>query len=435
MKTITTDKKAAETDTGKANDLRKMIRQFDIPLIYYVLKTCTDRDHAMSCSEIVEKLSRLLPHPDEYDSFFDTRTMTNKMNEICMLSDTDETLIQRINTYFSGTFGGMIRSREADGIYNGKTRNAKGSQRRYYFEPLLSASDMELIFGAINSSRFLSEKEKHFLVRRLDAMQPSFDSDENKWIARKLPGVNDLPERPRTSVSVFPGHSSVILHNTQVIYDAIERKKQIEVIYGSYESSSCDEGIIFEPKNGDRPYILNPYALMWNAGEYYLIATHKDHNNPVHFRVDRMINVRLHSIIDSNGIIKKEASRKPIPETLKKFYRNERGRLIFDPLAYSGTFPEMIYHQEENLIDITFECSLKNLQVLIDSFGTNISLSGIPGKKGRKTDKSADSCHIIRATVHDVQYENAKFYALSHAHFLKLIAPKKLMKEIAGTVK
>ncbi|MCR5735216.1 MAG: WYL domain-containing protein [Lachnospiraceae bacterium] len=429
MKTITMDKKAAEADTGKANELRKLIRQFDIPLIFYILKTCTDRDHAMSCSEIVEKLSRLLPHPDEYDSFFDTRTMTNKMNEICMLSDTDETLIHRLNIYFSGTFGGMIRSREADGIYNGKTRNAKGSQRRYYFEPLLSASDMELIFGAINSSRFLSEKEKHFLVRRLDALQPSFDSGDNKRIVRKLSDGNDLPERPRTSVLVSPGYSSVILHNTQVIYDAIERRKQIEVIYGSYENSSCDEGISFEPNNEDRPYILNPYALMWNDGEYYLIATHKDHNNPVHFRVDRIIKVNTHSVLGKNDEMK-EASRQKIPETLRKYYKEIRGRLIFDPIVYSGTFPQMIYHQEENLVDMTFECSPRNLQVLIDSFGTNISLSEVPKKKGRKTEDPDDIDHIIRATVHSVQYENAKFYALSHAHFLKLIAPKKLVKEI-----
>ena len=40
--------------------LRNLTRQYDIVLVAYVLKQLTDREHAMSCGEIVNHLSRMI---------------------------------------------------------------------------------------------------------------------------------------------------------------------------------------------------------------------------------------------------------------------------------------------------------------------------------------------------------------------------------------
>ncbi|MCR4656462.1 MAG: WYL domain-containing protein [Lachnospiraceae bacterium] len=417
------------------NDLRNLIKQFEIPLIYYALMISTDEDHAMSCSAIAEKLSGIVPHPDSDKSFFNSKTTGNKLEDIMALSVIDDKLIKKLSTLFSVTFGGTIKSREADGIYKGKNLKGSGSQRRYYFEPLLSRSDMDLVYGAINSSRYLSGAEKNYLLSRLEVLQPLFNAGLSEWEENRsslFTDIESLPARPHPSkISDIPGSSSVMLRNTQVIYDAIDRKKQIEVIYGSYDIKDATGRVTFKERNTDSPYILNPYALLWNDGEYYLVATHHNHKNPAHLRVDRIIKVRIHSVQTKNGDLI-EANRQKTPETLSRYFRkNKKGRLVFDSVVYANTFPQMIYSQEENLIDVTFECTSKNLQVIVDSFGTNISLSestdpheGAPGND-----------HYLKATVRRVQYDNAKNYALAHAHVLKLLSPENLVREVSASLK
>ncbi|MCR5237600.1 MAG: WYL domain-containing protein [Lachnospiraceae bacterium] len=400
------------------NDMRKLLKQFEIPLIYYVLKTSTDRDHALSCPAIAEKLALLIPNPDGNESFFNPKTTGNKLDEIIKLSGTEEDLIDTLNTIFAMTFGGVIKSREADGIYTGRNNTGKGSQRRYYFDPLLSLSDMDLVYGAVNSSRFLSEDEKVYLLSRLEALQPLYGAspgilDESR---RLFPvDVGALPERPKSSTdNKIPGASSVMLRNTQIIYDAISRRKQIEVVYGSYDINDKNGRITFKANNDGSPYILNPFALLWNNGSYYLVATHKGHENPSHLRVDRMISVRIHAVQDRNGELT-EPSRQKMPAALTKYFKkNKNGAQVFDSIAYTNTYPRMIYSQKETLIDLTFECTSRQLQILVDSFGPGISLS-------ESKSRHEDGGHCLEATVHKVQYENAKHYALAHSHILRLL--------------
>lgn len=417
--------------TGNENiieiyDFRNLVKQFEIPLIYFILKTSTDEDHALSCSAIADRMSAILPHPDKNNCFFNTRTTAHKLDSISLLLKEDD-LIDILNICFSMTFGGMIKSREADGIYTGKTINAKGSQKRYYFEPLLTRPDMDLVYGAISSNRYLSETEKTYLLSRLEVLQPLFNSNPENITTRVIPDLKALPPRPVNSqTSAIPGTSSMMLRNTRIIYDAIERKKQIEVIYGSYNIGETDHKLTFKANNEERPYILNPYALMWNDGEYYLVATHDKYENPSHFRVDRILRTRIHLVSDKNDDMK-EQPREKIPDSLKKYFKkNKKGRLIFNNIAYATTHPQMIFHQEENLTDMTFECRSRDLQILVDSFGPNISLSVSPNTY----EKDSGTEHYINATIHGVQYENAKFYAIAHAHILRLTAPEKLVQEV-----
>ena len=416
------------------NDIRKLLKQFEIPLIYYVLKTSTDKDHALSCPQLAEKLSVLVPHPDNDESFFNSKTTGHKLDDIIKLSDTDDKLIDTLNNVFAMTFGGMIKTRAADGIYNGKNYAGKGSQKRYYFDPLLSRSDMDLVYGAVNSSRYLSGAEKDYLLSRLEALQPLFNTDTdilNDSRSIRFNNISSLPPRPNVSkISDLPGSSSVMLRNAQIIYDAIERRKQIEIVYGSYDIRNASEKAVFKANNAEKPYILNPYALLWNDGEYYLVATHKDHENPAHLRVDRIMTVRIHSVPRKNGELS-EPARQKIPDTLGRFFKkNKKGRLVFDAIAYTNTYPQMIYSQKENLIDVTFECTSRNLQILVDSFGPGISLAESTIRHNEKNGGD----HYLTATVRRVQYDNAKYYAIAHAHVLTLLSPKKLVKDVSESI-
>ena len=128
----------------ESDELRNLIKHYDITLIAYVLKRLTDVDHALSCSEINEHLNILFPTASNNVFFFDARTTKRKLDLIDAL-DNSQDFLASLNQVFATTYGGVIKHREADGLYRKSYPHKQGTQKRYYFEPLLESSDVELI--------------------------------------------------------------------------------------------------------------------------------------------------------------------------------------------------------------------------------------------------------------------------------------------------
>lgn len=425
------------------SDFRNLIKQYEITLIVYVLKRITDEEHALSCAELTDKLIEMIPS-DRDDAFFNNKTTSRKMEIIDAIENGAEDFLCKLNNIFSATFGGKIRVREADGIYYKKNTRGKGTQKRYYFEPLLTTSDMDLIYGNIKSSRYLTKQEKNYLLKRLEVLHPTFHRNIKELEEERNIGIYDieaLPTRPQASRRVtnqvsIPERTSNFLSNAQMIYTAIEMKVQIEVIYGIYDVSENSMSVGFHIRNkNETPYILNPFALFWNDGEYYMIANSEKYPNPTHYRVDRIISVRIHKTQTENGDVI-SAPRGNIPEVLREFYeRDEQGQVFFDGIRYANVYPEMAIYKSHNRIHCTFECTNWSLQMLIDNFGSNITVT--------KSDRSHDSSEVdyngnpqefLLATIRNVQYDNARNFAIRNCQNLTVISPESLVTDVHGAL-
>ncbi|MDD6627134.1 MAG: WYL domain-containing protein [Lachnospiraceae bacterium] len=433
-------KKNVQNTKNGFDEFRNLIKHYDITLIAYVLKRLTDVEHALSCAEINEHLNILFPSSSNSGFFFDARTTKRKLDIIDAL-DNSQDFFASLNQVFVTTYGGVIKHREADGLYKKSYPHKQGTQKRYYFEPLLESSDVELIYGSLNSSRYLSDAEKEYLLARLKILHPTYNMREDKKDFERNCGIESiekLPDRPNSpcqtnSLSpLLPGVSSNLLKNVQIIHTAIEEEVQIEILYGIYDIAEETGKINFHVRNkNNKPYVLNPYALFWNDGEYYLIAQNQNYPYPTHYRVDRIIEVKFHKEISPDGYLE-NVKRRRIPDILRDYYeRTKTGKVYFNGIRYANTHPGMTLYKGNKLITCTFECTNWSLQMLIDSFGSNISIQKSPLKHdSSEVDYNGNPQEFLLATVRKVQFDNAKRFAISNCQNLTVLGPDDLVKEV-----
>lgn len=452
-------------------DAKELIKHYDIILLIYILKTTSNYDLALSVTDVSEQLDDLIPYPqnmsrkkksqkrnqktitiEESDRFFPSRTLRRKFDAFSLLIDSDNKTLEHINTILPYVFGGNIAYRAADGITNGTYTKGTGKQKRFYFDPILSEGDMDLLYGTIRSSRFLSEEEKDYLSTRLRVLCPNYEVSEETILNNRYKTIFDqepLPKKPVPSKKKSsPITSSTILKNIQTIHEAIQNKYQIEVVYGMYDKKDKSYGLEFNPKNEYKPYILNPYAMFWNDGEYYLLSTWANDDStktdsknsaskntdsiesanttdkpirPTHLRVDRIISVKIHTIKKSDGTLE-EVKCKKIPSFLSKYYIKQDGKRVFDSIKYANTFPKMSIYHEENLITLKVECSNNSIQTLVDNFGDELSVQDNPNE-------------TVTVTIKDVQRESALTFFLGHIKQFTVLSPDDLRVEIKDKIK
>ncbi len=428
-------------DTGQSASFNKeyteLIKYFQPFLALYVLKTATDKDCVLSIADVFDKMCFLI---SDLDGVSCDRTLRRHLEHFCRLEDRQgkDAAFDKLFQLLAFVCGGSVRTARPPKSRKGNSasplKSRKGSStrlhRRYYFEPILSKSDMDMLFGIIRSSRYLSKEEKDFLLARLRVLQPACDKKNQGLVPDQIEALPDRPKPPRRKSTGLPVKPSQFLSNIQCVYEAIERKCQIEVIYGIYDMSESGR-VSFHARNPKKPYILNPYATMWNEGKHYLIATHKNHDNPTHFRLDRIVSVKLHRETDANGDLV-EAKRAPVPALLKRYFRRKKsGVYEFDAIQYANTYPEMRIYQNENLVDCRFLCAPESLQILVDYFGENISLEKQPvSKEQENPDGDAPFESRLVATVKNVQYDNALGFCVMMSDQLKLVSPPELVDDV-----
>ncbi|MCR5672566.1 MAG: WYL domain-containing protein [Lachnospiraceae bacterium] len=433
-------------DNMNANgkDIKNTLQAYEMLLIMSVLKMYTGEKKAFSISELTRELNdQFLPLSGLDSDPFSERTLYRKINHFISPADSEKEMYDHIKRMLLMLTGGSVQYRSADGIVKGINTNAKGTQRRYFFETLLSNSDLDMICGTLMSSRYLSDDEKDYLLSRLDILKSGYDESDFEQMNRALFGP--LPARyPTASEKLLktmplPSDNSVMLSHIKTIYEAIQNEYRIEVTYGMYDIRESSSRVTFHPRNDEKPYVLNPYAMMWNDGEYYLIATHYNYKNPVHFRIDRIVDVKIgfRDKKDKNGKkIRVPASRNPIPPLLAPFFRKHRGRYVFDNIAYTNRYPGMKIYREEDLTDCCFECTSLSLQILIDNFGNRIKLGETPlSHPAGELEINGMEKHYITATVTGIQREHAVDFAVENADTLTLLSPADVMDEVRDRLK
>lgn len=416
-------KKENISNPASDSELRKLLKQHESSLIIYLLKRLTSPENPISAPKLAGKLNELISRADmdgseTYEEYFNDKTTQRKLDKLIIQNQ--NSICHLLNHILTVSSGGLIKSALTSGQ----------GQNRYYFEPLLTASDLNLICGSLRSCRYLSERERQFLISKLRFMYPEPDCGEEKdiwegdgWISAEEAQF----KRPSSSSSVFPGMNPAFLDNTKILSEAIEKKVQIELKYGIFDIS--ESGKVDFHARKSTPYILNPFALLWNDGEYYLIANSDSKPTPWHFRVDRIIDVKIHR--DQKTY--EEVKRGEIPESLKPFYeRDEAGKdLIFNEIKYANTYPSMAIYESRNLTSCTFECTKWSLQILVDNFGPDLMIkeSNLPHDPS-EVDYVGRRKTFLLATVKQVQYENAMRFAINNCQYLTLVSPSDMVNEV-----
>lgn len=155
------------------------------------------------------------------------------------------------------------------------------NQRKGYHvkEQQFSPSDLRLIIDAVQSAKFITEKEALNITNKIKELA---DIKTRPSLERKS-YVNERIRNMRES----------IVKKADVIHQAFAEDIKISFKYAHYKPAkmSIDVERAYTKKGED--IIVSPFALYWDNGNYYLCAYLSETNKFRYFRVDRMDNIEL----------------------------------------------------------------------------------------------------------------------------------------------
>lgn len=185
---------------------------------------------------------------------------------------------------------------------------------------------------SIQSSKFITQKEANTITQKISGLADIYTKESLNRVAYVADRVRSKNDR--------------VVKDADRIHSAIAQNRKIGFRYFHYTPNK-DNPRKFS-KSGDM-YIVSPYALLWDNGNYYLYA-YTDKGTFRTFRVDRMENISHPSAEERDGEKEFKAS-----QITGKEYK------VFQ-----------MYHGDQMKVRVRFSNHLDD--AVIDQFGKSVLL-------------------------------------------------------------
>ena len=202
---------------------------------------------------------------------------------------------------------------------------------------LFELAELKLLVDSVQSAKFITEKKSNELIKKIESLASKYEASQlhrQVFVAGRVKTMNES-----------------IYYNVDSIHAAIAGNSRITFKYFKW---NVDKDM--ELRHDGALYEVSPWLLSWNDGYYYLIAYNSVKGIIKHFRVDKMLDIKL------NG-------------------RKREGEKVFNSLdmaAYTGKMFGMYGGEDER---VRLECDNALAGVMIDRFGKDISLIRLDDKK------------------------------------------------------
>ena len=406
----------------KREQLESIYRQSLISLIIHILKTLSSKETPLSIPEITNELKNITL--EDYNA----NTIRRHIDSIVEIFSSDNTgKYANMKNAFIYSYGGIIYE-----VSDPYCRAKVNSRNKYYFDPLLSAGDVNMLCASVTSNRYISKKDKDYLNTRLKTLSPYCantipvikniaKSNNNKTAYAKDQVLNhnsqDILNNQKAAITKVYGSltnipkNNSLLNNIQQLDDAISEQKQITMRYGiyTYDDSKLDH---LKLTDNGKEYNINPYALCWNNGSFYLICTNAGYDIPYHFRVDRILEVNV-----------SDNKAEKCPDALKPYFKGKE--FLVD--QYTKTHPYMSIYGQPDIVNCTFEIPSSALSILVDYFGQDIRLE-LTGKE--TSDRNGKMWPVLKATIENVEYPCLKSFTIQHHQLFRVLSPERLINDL-----
>jgi len=221
-------------------------------VVWQYLKRRTDEDHAVKSKRIKEYLDTYKIPGDRHSISRDIDELNNLFeNPIKDDLPKSEQLRYRIE-------------------YDAKLRGYKVSERPYKFEHL------RMLAECVNAAKFITDNQAN-------AFKSLISEFCSKYEAKELKNEVYVVGRVKTT-------NKHIMRYISEIHNAITQHKKISFKYLKYTLQQGAEQV--ERKHGET-YIVSPYQLIINDGNYYLLSYNSQKQDMRTYRVDRMREVAV----------------------------------------------------------------------------------------------------------------------------------------------
>ena len=190
-------------------------------------------------------------------------------------------------------------------------------------------AELKLLVDAVQSSKFLTEKKSHELIKKLERFCSRHEAGKLQRQVHVIDRVKTMNER--------------VLYLVDTIHEAIAENRMISFQYMKWNGKKE-----LVPRHEGKRYLVSPYILMWEEENYYLVAYDEQADGRRYYRVDKMADIKI-----------EDAQRTHSEE----FSENAA-------LLSKKTFG--MYDGKEERVRLSFEEPLLN--VVLDRFGTDLIL-------------------------------------------------------------
>ncbi len=196
--------------------------------------------------------------------------------------------------------------------------------------------EIRLLIDAVQSASFITPAKSKKLIKNISTL-----CSEGQM--KKLSSRVYIDNRVKSD-------NETIYYSIDKIGKAIDSGRQIECDYAKcrtvskLKNSACIE----------KHLILNPYAMIWSADHYYLVANNPKYDNLMHLRIDRMRNVEE---VENSEV-------RPFSQVSEYTDR-------FDVADYSKHIFNMFSGETES---IELHCRMEILEQIIDRFGDDVAI-------------------------------------------------------------
>ena len=236
-------------------------------------------------------------------------------------------------------------------------------------------AELRILIDSVLFSKSISTRQAQTLIKKLQGFA-------SKYFNAKVSHVCNLPDLNRTV-------NRQAMYALGIINDAISAKKKIEFIYNEMGTD-----FKLHPKRKD-PYVVNPYQIVANNGKFYLIANYDKYDNVVHFRIDKMKEIKCLN-----------ESIKPRSEVLE--------------LANGLNRPK---HMAEHIYMFSGESVWAEIKTTPDMMGELVDWFG----KDFKIEREKEGYIIIRVKCNG----NAlRYWALQYGPYVEILKPVKLREQL-----
>jgi len=304
--------------------------------ILSILEEYSDENNILTQKDIISKMQSI------YDRKIDRRTIYSAL-------DTLQEFGYEISRYEENKIGYFLAERK------------------------FTQAELKLLIDAIFSCQYISPKQTEELLTKL----------------RSFLSINERKNFSYTNIVVSDKKSpnSEVFLNIEILDEAISKNKKVSFTYMDYDYDKK-----LKPRRTEL-YIANPYMMVCDSSNYYLVAITNRHADIGYYRIDMMKNIKI--LKDNIDVSKKDARL----DTVKK--------VVY---AFSGE-PEQIH----------LHCDKIALRYVIERFGKDVIIQ-------KNKDDSFEA--LFKAAPAGLVY-----WALQNLSSVEVVAPKSLRKQVMDAIK
>lgn len=152
----------------------------------------------------------------------------------------------------------------------------KGRQNQYYLgERHFQLAELKLLVDAVQSAKFMTAKKSGELIKKISGLVSRYEAarlNRQVYVQGRVKTMNES-----------------IYYNVDILQTAIAENRQVSYQYYQWVIDPAQPRMLGRsPRKDGEPYVISPWAMVWDDENYYMIGYDDEAGIIKHYRVDKM---------------------------------------------------------------------------------------------------------------------------------------------------